>query len=255
MKSPDIDEVRRRAQPADVLSRRNAEHWMSWVWARRASPYVTRRMIAMPFSANQITAMMIVVGLGGAAVLALPGLTGALICVVLIELYLLLDCVDGEVARWRQTTSIKGKYLDRIGHYVVEAALLAMYGVHAAESWRSPWVSVSTATALLAILTKASTDLQFSSGADWRDRDESAIVTPRSVGLQKARVVTQAFKVHRLTGAVEASLLMVVAAVAKSAGFDEAEFVLVVIFAAISVLLFPAHLLSILTSNRLSDTG
>lgn len=253
MSRPDIAEVRRRGQPADVLSRVNAEHWMSWAWARRASPYVTRWMIGLPISANQITVVMIVVGLAGAGALAIAGLAGALICFVAIEVYLLLDCVDGEVARWRGTTSIKGKYLDRVGHYLVEAALLAMYGVHAAGTWASPWVTVSTGTALLAILTKSATDLQFASGANWQGRDEATIVAPKRTGVRKARTFFQSLRIHRLTGAVEASLLMVVAAILESAGVDDAELILVAILALISAALLPAHLLSILSSNRLTD--
>ena len=66
---------------------------------------------------------MIACGLLAAAVLTLPGLAGALAAVVLIQLQILLDCSDGELARWRQTRSPAGVYLDRIGHYLTEAAL------------------------------------------------------------------------------------------------------------------------------------
>lgn len=224
---------------------------MSWVWARRVSPYITRPFLRTPISANQITGLMILVGLAGAAVLALPGLVGAALSVVLIELYLLLDCVDGEVARWRSTTSIMGKYLDRVGHYVVEAALLAAYGYHVAQDWRSPWLTLSVAVALLAILTKSCTDLQISSGAVWEGRTHDEIVTPKPRGLRRLRTIAQATKFHRWTGAVEASLLMLIAAIAVELGWDHAEYALLVAFAVISAALFPAHLLSILVSNRL----
>jgi phosphatidylglycerophosphate synthase len=53
--------------------------------------------------------------------------------VVLIQAYLLLDCCDGEVARWRShTSSVRGIYLDRVGHYLTEATLLAALGFRAA---------------------------------------------------------------------------------------------------------------------------
>ena len=50
---------------------------------------------------------------------------------LLIQAYFLLDLCDGEVARWRRTTSITGVYLDRVGHYLVEAAVLSAFGFRA----------------------------------------------------------------------------------------------------------------------------
>ena len=44
---------------------------------------------------------MIVAGLAAAGVLALPGLLPAVAAVLLIQLQILLDCSDGELARWR----------------------------------------------------------------------------------------------------------------------------------------------------------
>ena len=45
------------------------------------------------------------------------------------QLQLLLDCCDGEVARWRRTFSPKGPYLDALAHYSTEAALPAALGI------------------------------------------------------------------------------------------------------------------------------
>ena len=47
----------------------------------------------------------------------------ALGAVVLIQLQLLLDCSDGELARWRGVSSPAGIYLDRMAHNLTEAAL------------------------------------------------------------------------------------------------------------------------------------
>lgn len=82
------------------MRRRNGEHWMSTLWARRASLHVTRILSTTPITADQLTFAMIGVGLAGAASLMIAGLAGAILAAVGIQIYLLLDCVDGEIARW-----------------------------------------------------------------------------------------------------------------------------------------------------------
>ena len=58
---------------------------------------------------------MILVGLAAAAVLTLPGWIPARRAPsLLIQLQILLDCSDGELARWRRQFSPAGIYLDRI---------------------------------------------------------------------------------------------------------------------------------------------
>ena len=47
-----------------------------------------------------------------------------LLAVVLGQLQMLVDCCDGEVARWRRTSSPAGVFLDKVGHYTTEALIL-----------------------------------------------------------------------------------------------------------------------------------
>ena len=72
---------------------------------------------------NALTWGMIVAGVAAAAALTVPGLWGAVAAVLLIQLQILLDCSDGELARWRDVRSTAGIYLDRIAHNLTEAAL------------------------------------------------------------------------------------------------------------------------------------
>ena len=45
---------------------------------------------------------------------------------------MLWDCCDGEVARWRGTSSPMGVFLDKVGHYTVETLIALALGVRAA---------------------------------------------------------------------------------------------------------------------------
>ena len=105
---PTIAELRAATQPASIFERNSGEHWAGRLYMRRLSPYCTRLLIRTPISANGVTWLMIASGITAAAVLSLPGVLAAVGAVLLIQLQLLLDCSDGEVARWRQQKSPVG---------------------------------------------------------------------------------------------------------------------------------------------------
>ena len=107
-------------------------------------------------------------------------------------------------------------------------------------------------TALLAIITKAETDLVFATTGRPSSVDADHLAVPRRNDIRRLRRIAQAVKIHRSTGAIEASLLMATAAVLKSAGWAEAEEALAIGLFAVAAVLGVAHAVSILSSNRLS---
>jgi phosphatidylglycerophosphate synthase len=183
----------------------------------------------------------------------IPGLAGAVLAVILMQLFLLFDCVDGEVARWKGQNSAAGIYVDRLGAYLADAALMAGAGFRAAQSGFGGWLSVGIATALGVVLLKASTDLvdvaRARRGLGVVD-DEST--RPRSQGVATVRRLAAAFKIHRVTNGIEASLVLLAAAIADAAtgGIEPTRWVLGAL-AVITWVMVPAHLLSILSSSRL----
>ncbi|MGL5829277.1 MAG: CDP-alcohol phosphatidyltransferase family protein, partial [Angustibacter sp.] len=122
---PSLTELREICQPASTMDRRNAEHWLARLFLRSVSLRITRMLIRTSVTANQLTGLMILVGLLAAVPLGGSGVGTAVLGVLGIWCYFLLDLCDGEVARWRRQTSVTGVYLDRVGHYFVEAAVLA----------------------------------------------------------------------------------------------------------------------------------
>lgn len=251
---PTLEQLREVTQPESTMSRRNAEHWLARLLLRRVSLRVTRLLVRTPVTANQLTGLMIVVGMLAAVVVALPGLWAAVGAFVLIQTYFLLDLCDGEVARWHCRTSVTGVYLDRVGHYFVEAALLAAYGFRAGGQQLGGWSTLGVATGLAAVLVKAESDLvdvaRVRSGAATVG-DES--VELRSAALGKARRAGQLLKVHQITGALETSFLLLVAA-AVDAATDSllgARWMAVAL-AAVAFGMVVLHLASILLSRRLA---
>ncbi len=258
---PSIEELRAVIHPEGMLQRRSAEHWAGRLYMRSISLRITRVLAPVTFiTPNGLTYLMMFTGILAGAALLVPGLAGAVLGAVLIQLYLLLDCVDGEVARWRRQTSLTGVYLDRVGHYMSEAALLTGLGLRAsdlfhreggASQWE--WAFLGTLAALGAILIKSETDLvDVARARSGLTAVEDSAAVPRSTGVAKARKAAAFLKFHRLVGAVEASLFILAAGVADAVhGGLFFTRLAVVVLAAIAMLQTVLHLLSIVLSSRL----
>lgn len=245
---PSIAELRAETQPDWLLARPGAEHWAGRLYMRRLSPYLTRLILRTPLSANGVTALMIPAGLLGALCLTFDGIWTAVLAVLLIQLQLLLDCSDGEVARWRKQFSPVGVYVDQLAHYSTEAAIPAALGVRADGGWDSigGWTALGLLTSVLILFLKSETHLvQYALGRSDRpapspEPEAPAAATPRL--LPSVRPFQ----------AVEASLLALAAAVVDSLadGLDGTR-ILVVALAAAAAVAVVGHLAAILASDRL----
>jgi phosphatidylglycerophosphate synthase len=141
----------------DHLARRTvvADSYLAALVDRRLSRPVTRWLLRWPVTPAQITLASLVVGLAGAAGLATVSYAARLGGVLALVVSLVLDCVDGEVARARLEHSPTGARFDLIGDYVVHLAVfaglatgLARQGVHPL----TPWVAVALVTGVAAAL-------------------------------------------------------------------------------------------------------
>jgi phosphatidylglycerophosphate synthase len=254
---PSIAELRAVGQPEAHLQRAGEEHWAGRLYMRRLSPYLTRFFLAAGLSANAVTALMIPVGLLAALALSFAGVLPALAAVLLVQLQLLLDCCDGEVARWRQTFSPKGIYLDQLSHYTTEAALVAALGVRADGGWDSVggWTALGLLAAVLILVLKAETHLvglvRARSGKPVREAPGEAPVT--GTGRLPLREGVRLLPFLRPFHAVEASLLALAAAIVDSALDSlEATRVLVLGLLVAALVAVVGHALSILSSDRLN---
>lgn len=256
MSGPSLAEVRAKGQPPEVLARLNDEHWFGRLYMRRLSPYATMAFARLGWSPNAVTVCFIISGVAAGVLAAVPGLPAAIGVAALIQLYLLFDCSDGELARLTGRFSAAGVYLDRIGHYLAEALLLAGLGVRAQGhfSLAGGYVSAGLAAAICATLIKAETDLvpvaRAASGLNGTHDGDA--LAPRSAGLARARRLTSALRVHRIIQAPELSVLILAAAVADAAtGSLTATRVLTVAVLAVGAVLTVAHLVAVTASRRL----
>ncbi|MEU2159749.1 CDP-alcohol phosphatidyltransferase family protein [Streptomyces chengbuensis] len=258
MPRPSVAELRPVVHPAGVKDRRSGEHWGGRLYMREISLRITRVLVGTKVTPNQLTYLMTLAGVLALPALLVPGVWGAVLGVVMVQLYLLLDCVDGEVARWKKQYSLSGVYLDRVGAYLCDAAVLVGFGLRAADLWGGGridwlWAFLGTLAALGAILIKAETDLvgvaRHQAGME---PVKDAAAEPRSSGMALARRAASALKFHRLVLGIEASLLILVLAVLDQIQGDLFFSRLgVAVLAGVALLQTVLHLVSILVSSRL----
>ena len=246
---PSIAELRAATQPPSIFARNSGEHWAGRLYVRRASPYLTRWLIPTRLTPNAVTWLMIGVGVAAAVLLAIPSVWAALGAVVLIQLQILLDCSDGELARWRKQFSPVGIYLDRLGHYVTETLFPIALGIRCDE------VTLGLVAALLALAVRTESALvavaRLESGRG-RAEDTAAVAAPRSSPLARLRRAIGFFPFFRVFIAMEATLLALLAAIIDAAtDSTDGTRVLVTAMVPIAAITAAGHLVAIVTSERL----
>ncbi|WP_327243077.1 CDP-alcohol phosphatidyltransferase family protein [Streptomyces sp. NBC_01320] len=258
MPRPSVAELRPVVHPEGVKDRRSGEHWAGRMYMREISLHIDRYLVNTKITPNQLTYLMTVCGVLAAPALLVPGIAGAVLGVVMVQLYLLLDCIDGEIARWKKQFSLGGVYLDRVGAYLCDAAVLVGFGLRAAHLWGSGridwlWAFLGTLAALGAVLIKAETDLVgVARHQGGLPPVKEAASEPRSSGLALARKAAAALKFHRLVLGIEASLLILVLAVLDAVRGDLFFSRLgVAVLAGIALVQTLLHLVSVLASSRL----
>lgn len=254
-----IAQLREVTQPPEVRLRANAEHWTASLYLRDLSPYLTWMLLKTSISANGVTGLMILVGWSTAAALLIPGIGGAALALVLGQLQMLVDCCDGEVARWRNTRSPAGVFLDKVGHYSTEALIPVALGIRAA-GWPLDlpadfaWTTAGFALALVIVLNKALNDMVHVARANaglekLSDRRGEAEPSQRLVA--RLRRAARFIPFHRLYHSVELTMLAFAAAIASLFLPPlAAERGLLLVLLPLAVLALVGHFVAIMASKR-----
>jgi phosphatidylglycerophosphate synthase len=256
--TPSVAELRAVAQPAAIFARNSGEHWAGKLYMRKLSPYVTRVALRTGLTPNAVTWLMMVVGVLAAGVLTLPGLIAAAGALLLIQVQLLLDCVDGEMARWLDKRSSVGVYLDQLAHHITETALPIALGIRADGGWdsiNSTWTTCGLLVAVIQLLVKAETSLVHVARSQSKMppvQDRREVAEPREGKLRRLRSIAGHLPFYRAFVAVEASMLAFGAAVVDQllGNLDGSRALLLALIAS-GLITFVGHLASILASQRL----
>lgn len=254
---PSVAELRAATQPPSIFERNSGEHWAGKLYVRRFSPYLTRLLLRTTITPNGVTWLMIVDGVLAGLVLTLPGIAPVIAAFGLIQLQILLDCSDGELARWKGISSPVGIYLDRVGHYLTETALPIGLGIRADGGWDhiGTYTTIGLVAAVLQLLVKAETALvhvaRVEAGLD-KVQDKREVAAPRPSALRALRRAAGRAPFYRAFVAVEFTILALLAAIGDelSDSLDVTRGLLYGLVAA-GAITAVAHLFAILTSDRL----
>jgi phosphatidylglycerophosphate synthase len=251
---PSVAEVRAVGQPESLHVASGYEHWAGRLYMRRVSPYVTRALVATPISANAVTSLLFPAGLLAALSLTVTGIWGAVGAVLFAQLWLLLDCCDGEVARWRRTFSAKGVYLDGLSHSLTQAALPASLGIRADGGWHSigGWTALGLLASLLVLAVSLESHLVHSVRARDGMPPPGADGGPRPAALREARRLVGFVPFYRALNPIEATFLALGAAVVDAFVDDlTATRTLLVALFVVAAVTAAGHLAVIVSSDRL----
>lgn len=264
--SPSLEELRAVAQPPEVRARKNAEHWTAELYLRHISIYLTAVLVRTKITANGVTGLMIISGWMIAASLLIPGIWGALLALFFSQLQLYFDCCDGEVARWRGTSSAKGVFLDKVGHYTTEGAVAVALGVRAVgdlglvttePGTAYPFIVAGLVLGWFVLLNKALNDMvhvsrAFNGLGRLPDTAEATDI-PRGI-IATLKRIARFVPFHRIYHSVEMSILAVLSAAVgliPSVGITS-DRVLVVGLALLCGVSVVGHFVAIMASRRLA---
>lgn len=144
----------------DHLARRTTagDSYLAALVDRRVSRPITRWALGWPVTPSQITLASLLVGLLGAMGLATVSYAFRLAGVLALVVSIVLDCVDGEVARARLEESAAGARLDVVADYAVHLAVfiglgigLARQELHALTAWVAVALVAGVATAMATV--------------------------------------------------------------------------------------------------------
>src|SRR5699024_1041147 len=221
-KHPTLSELRAKAQPIEVRSRKNAEHWSAQLYLRHISIYFTMLLVRTNISANGFTALMILAGWCIAGSLLIHGIWGAVLAEIFSQVPMYLDCCDDQVARWRGTRD------EKVGQYTAEGLVAAALGVRAVGEWTNliddpagayPLLLAGTALAALVLLNKALNDMVHVSRAfngldKLADSKEATELNPGVIATLKR--IARFVPFHRIFHSVEMSLMALLSSIITS---------------------------------------
>lgn len=106
---------------------------VSWIFSARISPLFTAIFVKYGVRPNSITILMILSGLLGAALFAVDDVRVKMLGYVFIQLWFVMDCSDGEVARITKDFSRYGTEMDYLAHILTHPIFQISFLVAASQ--------------------------------------------------------------------------------------------------------------------------
>lgn len=106
-------------------SEQDKNEWMGFYILRPLSFYPTAFFMNIGMTANQTTWISLIILLAGCFCLAVGSYLATITGAVLLNVWLILDFVDGNIARYEKTSSRYGEFIDALGAFLAHLSLFA----------------------------------------------------------------------------------------------------------------------------------
>lgn len=111
----------------------NKETIWEHYFARKIAFLITPVFLKTKISANQVSILAIITGIAAAILIILGDFWQVFLGAILMQLWLILDKVDGIIARYRKMVTLFGKFLDELDGAVIAALFFSSIGVAASK--------------------------------------------------------------------------------------------------------------------------
>lgn len=123
--SPEIYPTEKEKQNKETIW----EHY----FARKIAFLITPIFLKLKVSANQISILAIITGIGAAILIIVGDFWIILLGAILMQLWLIFDKVDGIIARYKKTITQFGEFLEEFDGVVIAALFFSSIGVAASK--------------------------------------------------------------------------------------------------------------------------
>ncbi|QPJ62655.1 MAG: CDP-alcohol phosphatidyltransferase family protein [Candidatus Nitronauta litoralis] len=130
-----------------------------------------------PITPNQVTLVSVLFGLAAAWEFSLGNVEGLLVGGLLFEASLILDCVDGQLARAKNMASDLGRLIDGVGGYIANLGVVVGIGLGFSETIPTLF-GLTFITILRAIAydySKQAMTARIKDGEDWAQMEQDKI--------------------------------------------------------------------------------
>ncbi len=130
----------------------STDPWLEKYAIRKVSIYITWLFVKLGLSANAATTTMLIFGVIGVALCIPHVLWMNILGLWMLLMFRVLDCSDGEIARWTERSSIRGLFLDLCSHVLCNPGLPMIAAAHY-HFWKQPadntylYLAIATFTA------------------------------------------------------------------------------------------------------------
>ena len=111
------------------IKKNSNSSWWVKLWVRKASFIFTFIFINLGFSSNAVSVLSILITMVACLCYMLPIKGCVIAAIIMVNFWLILDCVDGNIARCRKVKTVYGEFVDDIGGYFTVAFIYLAIGV------------------------------------------------------------------------------------------------------------------------------